>query len=75
MTTFLISLLVLLFYAGIAILVLVAIFYLFAQIAGREVTPRVKQIIYALVGILFLIWFLEVVTIGTPIQMPWNLHR
>ncbi len=77
MIAFLISLLVLLFYAGVVLLIVFLLFYFFAKIFGEPVHPRVQQIVYALIGLLFLIWLLQSLATHTPVPTPWqwNLTR
>lgn len=68
---FLISLLVLLLYAAIALLVIYAILYFFQLIFGTAIPARIQQLIYAIVALLFVIWFLQALITHTPIRTPW----
>lgn len=75
MIAFLLSLLVLLLYAGIAVFIIYILIYFFGKIFGEPIPPRIAQIAYALIGLLFVIWFLQSVLTHTPIPPPWQLGR
>lgn len=75
MIPFLISLLWLLLYAGLAYLTLLLLFYFFEQIFGWAVPPRPRQIIFAVMGILFTIWFLTSLVGNKPIPPPWGWNN
>jgi len=72
MLSFLITILWFLLYAGLAYLVVWIILYFFEQLFGRPVSPRARQIIYAVVGILLVIWLLSSFTGNTVILPPWD---
>ncbi len=72
MIAFLISLLILLFYAGCVMLALFLLFWFFNRIFGEPVPARIQQIIYALVALLFCIWLIQSFATHTPVPAPWN---
>lgn len=75
MISFLISLLVLLLYAAVAMLIIYAIVYFFEAIFGKPVPPRVVQLLYCIVALIFIIWFLQSLFTHTPIPTPWAAIR
>lgn len=71
MIPFLISLLVLLLYAAVAMLIIYIILYFAARIFGT-VDARISQLLYCIVALLFVIWFLQSLFTHTPIPAPWQ---
>ncbi len=72
MIPFLISILWFLLYAGLVYLAVWVILYFVEQLKGSPVPPRPRQIIYAVVGILLVIWLLTSFAGGGSIQPPWE---
>lgn len=75
MISFLITILWFLLYAGLAYLVVWLILYFFEQLFGKPVSPRARQILYAVVGILLVIWLLTSFTGNAPILPPWDWNN
>lgn len=74
-----ISLLVILLYAILLVIVLELVFWLVTWILGLfEIAappPKIKKLVYAFFGVLFLIWIVQALMAGTPIRfpsIPWN---
>lgn len=72
MIPFLISILWFLLYAGLVYLAVWIIIYFIGQLKGSPVAPRAQQIIYAVVGILLVIWALTTISGGGQIAPPWQ---
>lgn len=72
MIPFLISVLVLLLYAALAMLVIYAIAFFFAKIFGESIPPRILQLIYCIVALFFVIWLVQSLATHTPIPTPWQ---
>lgn len=72
MIPFLITLLWFLLYAGLAYLVVWVILYFAEQLFGGPISPRVRQILYAIVGILLVIWLLTALSGNSSISPPWE---
>lgn len=75
MISFLLSVLVILLYAAVAMLVIYAIAYFFQKIFGEPIPPRILQLIYCIVALLFVIWFVQSLLTHTPIPAPWQWER
>lgn len=73
MLNFLIAILVLLLYAAIAMLILYAIAYFYEKVFGQPVPPRVMQLLYVIVALVFVIYVVEALTSGVGIAPPWRL--
>lgn len=67
-----ISLLLILLYALVALLVLAVIFFIVEKFL--PIPPNVKQIIYAIVGVLIIIQIVQLFVGGTP-WFPMPLRR
>lgn len=72
--TILLTLLTVLFYAGLAYLLVILFFYFFERIFG-PMDGKIKQIILALVPLACVIWIISVLALGTPVPAPWLKGR
>lgn len=72
MIAFIVSLLWFLLYAGLAYLAVWFLIWAFENIFGISVAPRPRQIIYAVVAILLVIWLLGSFAGGPSILPPWQ---
>lgn len=70
--SFLISILVLLLYAAIAMLIIFGIKYFFEKIFGFPIPDRVMQLIYVIVALIFIIWMVQALVAGAPVLLPWQ---
>jgi len=75
MIAFLIQLLWFLLYAGLVYLIVWFLLWAFEQLLGKPVQPRPRQIIYAVVAILLVIWLLGSLSGHTPILPPWEWSK
>lgn len=72
MIPFLITILWFLLYVALVYAVVWVILYFYEQLFGKPVTPRARQILYAVVGILLVIWLLTSFSTNNPILPPWQ---
>ena len=73
--SFLISILVLLLYAAIAMLIIYGIQWFFQKIFGFAIPDRVMQLIYVIVALIFLIWLVQSLVGGSGVPLPWAWRR
>lgn len=71
--SFLISILVLLLYAAIALAIIEVIKYFYQRVFGTPIPERFIQLIYTIVALIFTIWFVESLVTHTPIPLPWQM--
>lgn len=72
MIPFLISVLWFLLYAALAYFLVWFIIWAYEQLFAKTVGPRPRQIIFAVVAILMVIWFLSSLATKQPILPPWH---
>lgn len=63
-----ITILVILLYALLAVLLLELVFWIIGMFI--QIPPRVRSIIYAIVGVLFIIWIVQAVIAGGGLSLP-----
>lgn len=73
--TFLISILVVLLYAAIAMLIIYGIKYFFEKIFGFAIPDRIMQLIYIIVALIFIIWLAQSLVGGGAIPLPFPHTR
>lgn len=71
-----ISLLIVLLYAIVALICLEIVFYIVGKFfydPPNEIPSRIRSLVYALVGVLFVIWIVQVIAGGSPpVLPPWR---
>lgn len=68
MLSFLVSLLILVLYAIVCALVIEIVCWAIGLFIA--VPPKIKQLLYAIVGIILLIYVIQMLAAGTPIRLP-----
>ncbi len=70
MLSLLISFLVLVLYAILCILVIELICWLIGLFL--PVPAKIKQLLYAIVGVILIIWLVQALATGVPIRIPYK---
>jgi hypothetical protein len=65
-----ISLLYLLLYVVVAVVVVEIVLYILNALLGVAITPRIRQLLYAVIGILALIWLIQLLAGGGILYGP-----
>ena len=73
--SFLISILVVLLYAAVAMLIIYAVQYFFQKIFRIAIPDRVMQLIYVIVALIFIIYLAQSFVGGAGVPAPWQWSR